>query len=431
MIAPAALTLFLLPLQDRAPTGALVPPARYVWQDVDRDGHRDVYVLTPGREDRLLLHVRGAFEDVTERFGLGGLESTIAVTWTDFEQDGLPDLHVVALDGGSRLFHNAGTGFVDVTASSGVAHDGPAMFHEWFDVDADDLPELHVVTPEADVLFKNLGSSRFTAIPLPTSRAIGPGLSAPGEAEPAEDVQPPGAPAPERGGRRSAAEARPGRIALPPGGGTEELGACGTTNIDDAGAPGCLQASSVPTLGMLYPLSTNLNVDGTGRVGIGTSTPTDKLDVDGTIRSRAGGFEFPDGSLQATAQSLDSSFAYGAGSDPTATLQFLAPPATVTVLAGQKVSVNSHKAFGSRYTQGACCLSLWVGYRLSPGGAISVLGGGILGNKVNRNIRTILGINGILSTLPPGTYEVGMVGGSSDPHWDFNGAGYTSALVFD
>lgn len=38
-----------------------------------------------------------------------------------------------------------------------------------------------------------------------------------------------------------------------------------------------------------------------GDVGIGTGSPAAKLDVNGTIRSRDGGYEFPDGSVQGTA----------------------------------------------------------------------------------------------------------------------------------
>ena len=38
-----------------------------------------------------------------------------------------------------------------------------------------------------------------------------------------------------------------------------------------------------------------------GDVGIGTTAPEQKLDVNGTIRSRTGGFMFPDGTLQTTA----------------------------------------------------------------------------------------------------------------------------------
>ena len=42
------------------------------------------------------------------------------------------------------------------------------------------------------------------------------------------------------------------------------------SSIDDMASPGiCIPASSVPTLGMLYPISTDLFVDaGTGNVGV-------------------------------------------------------------------------------------------------------------------------------------------------------------------
>jgi hypothetical protein len=50
--------------------------------------------------------------------------------------------------------------------------------------------------------------------------------------------------------------------------------------IEDQATTGCLSASSIPTLGMLYPLSNSLFVDAaTGFVGIGTTTPTNDLDV--------------------------------------------------------------------------------------------------------------------------------------------------------
>ena len=44
-----------------------------------------------------------------------------------------------------------------------------------------------------------------------------------------------------------------------------------------------------------------INVDAAGKVGIGTSTPAQKLSVAGTVQSTSGGFMFPDGTVQATA----------------------------------------------------------------------------------------------------------------------------------
>ena len=62
-----------------------------------------------------------------------------------------------------------------------------------------------------------------------------------------------------------------------------------------------LKGLPIPTLGMLYPISSDLFVDVAGDVGIGTTSPTAKLTVAGTVEATAGGFRFPDGSLQATA----------------------------------------------------------------------------------------------------------------------------------
>ncbi|MFT5154103.1 MAG: hypothetical protein ACI841_004110 [Planctomycetota bacterium] len=51
-------------------------------------------------------------------------------------------------------------------------------------------------------------------------------------------------------------------------------------SVRDASSPmDCLPASSAPQLGHLYPLSTDLNVDAEGQVGMGTATPSAGLQV--------------------------------------------------------------------------------------------------------------------------------------------------------
>jgi hypothetical protein len=76
---------------------------------------------------------------------------------------------------------------------------------------------------------------------------------------------------------------------------------CGSSIRDRATVADCLKAGSAPKLGRLYPLSTNLFVDTTGKVGIGTTSPASPLSVNGAITSVKGGFRFPDGTLQVTA----------------------------------------------------------------------------------------------------------------------------------
>lgn len=54
-------------------------------------------------------------------------------------------------------------------------------------------------------------------------------------------------------------------------------------------------------------------VDNDGRVGIGTADPPSQLSVDGTIESLAGGFRFPDGTVQTTAATTGNGGGPGAG----------------------------------------------------------------------------------------------------------------------
>jgi len=65
---------------------------------------------------------------------------------------------------------------------------------------------------------------------------------------------------------------------------------CARSVLDQGNPPQCLRASSVPTLGQLYPLGIAFSVD-----------PDGNTSAAGEVESREGGFRFPDGTVQITA----------------------------------------------------------------------------------------------------------------------------------
>ena len=79
--------------------------------DYDNDGFDDLYVCQPAGLPNRLYRNRGdgTFEDVTEKAGLGVLDSTACALFADFRNLGLQDLLVVC-GGGPLLFLNQGDG---------------------------------------------------------------------------------------------------------------------------------------------------------------------------------------------------------------------------------------------------------------------------------------------------------------------------------
>ena len=79
--------------------------------DFDNDGFDDFYVCQPAGLPNRLYRNRGdgTFEDVTEKAGVGALDSTACALFADFENKGLQDLLVVC-GTGPLLFLNQGNG---------------------------------------------------------------------------------------------------------------------------------------------------------------------------------------------------------------------------------------------------------------------------------------------------------------------------------
>ncbi len=79
--------------------------------DYDNDGFDDLYICQPAGLPNRLLRNRGdgTFEDVTEKAGVGVLDSTACALFVDFDNRGLQDLLVVC-GTGPLLFRNQGDG---------------------------------------------------------------------------------------------------------------------------------------------------------------------------------------------------------------------------------------------------------------------------------------------------------------------------------
>jgi len=287
-------------------------PALFSWGDLDGDGRLDLAAVTAAGELQVLRSTPdGRFEDVTERLGLADIGEAVLALWADYDGDGRPDLFVGAREGASRLFHNEGGLFVDMSAGAGLASEGAVQSAQWLDHDGDGRLDLFLATAEKGELvmrlFRGLEGGFFEVTELPLAGTLSaPGLGGPLVATDGEDAGGSGAPpsqgsSGERGGSRTGrwsggdasvgvANASGGRIARTPspsgssGASLPMLASCLLSLRDQANPNTCLQASTSPTLGKLYPITANLFVAVGGNVGVGTTSPTAKLHVAGTAR---------------------------------------------------------------------------------------------------------------------------------------------------
>ncbi len=272
-------------------------PACFFWGDFDGDGLDDAFVITPSAEGRLLKNRGdGTLEDVTQAAGLGRVALPRFAAWADLDRDLDLDLFVGTLSGRNHMLINeGGASFADVTESSGLAPD-LALHAGFVDYDRDGLPDLHVQTKRESLLYHNLGAALFERVELalPSASPVVPAAEDPDEL--AESVTSDASPAPPasgetRGGKFARTPVAPVEVTTSMGvGGLQPAGTenaippgCAESVLNQSNTASCIFANTTPTLGQLYPISSNLYVDSaTNRVGLGTVTPGARLHVVGS-----------------------------------------------------------------------------------------------------------------------------------------------------
>ena len=272
--------------------------ATHFWADFDGDGLLDVFSTAAGRADAMLRNLGdGRFAEVTGETGLAQLFSR-SVQAHDFNRDGLVDLLLAGRDGRVQLLENSGGAF---EAARGLAQVQGATKASGLDFDGDGWLDIWVESATGGVsLLRNLEGLGFESVDLGLAAPLPSGVAPSSVSSEKERATS----APESGVEADSAPTSDDRRPVAPvevslAGGSQNLLAPPTpTSVDliagplcasairDTAGSGCMTASSTPTLGSLYPISSNLFVSATGRVGIGTTSPQNRFDVNGISRFR-------------------------------------------------------------------------------------------------------------------------------------------------
>ena len=280
------------------------------WADVNGDGLEDALIATGRGPVRLLLNPGvGDLVDATAGSGLDGLVLSNIVAWADVDRDGDIDLFAGTPGGPGRIFLGRGDGsFTEVTTGSGLESTGPLRAATFRDFDRDGLEDLELRTAARDELHRNLGAGVFEEVEsaVATTENTAPRLAASPDALPTTTIEEPGTVSeliPSLRKRTAGGSISALRGETTGGGETEAMTHVGQVlglrcakTILDVATLGCLGVSSIPRVGFLYPLSSDLFIDGaTGYVGLNTTTPIERLSIDGSVAFADGldGIVFP------------------------------------------------------------------------------------------------------------------------------------------
>ncbi len=288
--------LFLTLLLASAPQEGAGLPATFCWGDYDEDGLEDALVIQPDGSARLLKNLGdGTFENVTDLLGLPAMPGARGAAWADYDADGRLDLFVASAAGEGALLRQAESGlFVDVSSTAGIADGLVGEAARWVDFDVDGQPDLLVSGAGGEHLFHNLGGA-FAAVDLgrpalaPVWGLPGEDASAPGAhtaAGRAAERTAPGLARPDVGGDAGRLDSSVSGITRVGAGATQPMGfeQCVDTIKDQADGLTCVNVSSAPTAGMLYPLGSFFFISPGGFVGINELSPVERLHVAGDAR---------------------------------------------------------------------------------------------------------------------------------------------------
>ena len=131
---------------------------------------------------------------------------------------------------------------------------------------------------------------------------------------------------------------------------------------------------------------------------------------------------------QGPAGLVNTVFVEGQTAALTPAFQFLGPPSTVTVAAGQRIHIVSMAGLGAGATA-ATGLDIVICHRIGATGNPIADTGGIFGLTSPANQRHVFSLTADLA-LPANTYQVGMCGRAATPaNWNNNEWGSTTAFV--
>lgn len=291
-------------LATMAPSQTLVEGTATRMIDLDRDGRLDRMVVTEKGLSIAWNDGGRHFGDV-RRFEVPG---TVSVLVDDLDGDGAFDLYLVTSHANRALLGDGRREFVEMTRELGLLDEGVGIGAQRLDIDGDGHVDLLLQNTNGDVVFWGAPEGSFTRDVSPTRVArneptepaggvpVAPAHAAtptPGDA-PATEPTPPAQASTRRTVSTQVASVSSiedptvrtngplGRATAPGVAGAAARPLCALT-LRDVSTGDCVSADSTPTLGRLYPLSSDFNLDPAGNVGIGTTTPGARLTVNGSF----------------------------------------------------------------------------------------------------------------------------------------------------